>query len=192
MINNEEKQQICNNLMTYGHLFHTFMNICNIIEATEESQIATAAIIFTKTGDISLIINKQYWDSCDLKKKTFIIAHECLHIMLKHPIRYFQLLENNPDADIQQINLPMDLTINESLVEYYGFFRDEVDPENTLVWYDTLFSFPVQRDKNYEYYYNLMEKSKNSGDNSSNNLLDSHEWGNLDEDTKKTNRKSGK
>jgi len=84
----------------------------------------------------------------------FIIAHECLHVILNHGVR-IQCCENKDWA-----GQTIDVVTNHILIDKFGFIRSEVDPSNQLCWYDTIFSYDVLKDKCFEYYYNLIPVKK--------------------------------
>lgn len=158
----DEKQEILNNLQTYGNMYHTFFNLSNSYFTNE---IERCAIGFQSVDEgFSLLINEDFWNTLDINQKTFYIAHECLHIMLNHITRYIHMVENGMDkSTMTTANIAMDVTINESLVKYYNFIKSEVDPNNELCWMDTVFpNENLQATHNFEYYFELLQKYNNN------------------------------
>lgn len=130
--------------------------------------VKTAAVYFDSIGNsLEFKINPDYWAVQNNMQKQFIIAHECLHVILYHGFRILKLNSNQRAI----ANIALDLVVNHSLVNRFGFNRLEVDPNNIYCWTDTVFKDPVPDNKYYEYYYNLLEKSENnpSSEKSENN-----------------------
>lgn len=159
-MDNQEKQEILNNLQIYGNMYHVFFNLGNVYFTDE---IPRAAINFDNiNNNFSLLLNESFWKTLTLNQKTFYISHECLHIMLNHIQRYMNMVNNGMGKDTMEIaNIAMDLTINESLVKYYNFIKDEVDPDNSLCWLDTIFpnNTDIQANNNFEYYFELLQQN---------------------------------
>lgn len=128
----------------------------------------TAAVYFDAIGNsLDFKINPEFWAQQNAEQKQFVIAHECLHVILYHGFRITKL--NASERDIA--NIALDLIVNHSLVNRFGFVRSQVDPNNIYCWTDTVFKEFVPDNKYYEYYYNLLEKLESSG--KSNNSDDS-------------------
>lgn len=124
-------------------------------------EIPTAAVYFDRVGEcIDFKINKEFWESQSFLQKQFVIAHECLHVILYHGFRINNLNSNQA----RLANLALDIVVNHSLVDRFGFKREEADPENKLCWNDTVFKEnPPEPGRYYEFYYNLLEKLEEEG-----------------------------
>jgi predicted metal-dependent peptidase len=151
--------------------------------------IPTAAVAFNPKGEcIDFVINPDFWEKKTPVQKKFIVAHECLHVLLSHGIRAKDA--KNPEA----CNIAMDIVVNELLVSSFGFLRSEVDPatkvkhpltgemidlpKGSLVWRDKIKFDPqygkVDADQTFEYYYNRFEKMSASELGEMGDLADDH------------------
>lgn len=133
--------------------------------------IDTAEVRFDHEGNcVNFLFSKKFWDGLSYKQRAFIIAHECLHIVLNHGIRVRDTNVN--DAAIN--NIAADIVVNHLLVDKLGMRREEVDPENKYCWIDTIFDAKeqVEHGRNMEYYINLLKS--NSIDIGSQSLVDLH------------------
>ena len=99
----------------------------------------------------------------------FILAHECLHMILNHGLRI------RGCSNKKLANDALDIVVNHNLVDCFGFVRSEIDPHGELCWIDTIFpNQDVETNKSFEYYYNLLETSNQSpsGGNDHDHLSD--------------------
>lgn len=121
------------------------------------SQIETAAVQFDKNGEfIWFHFNPHFWKRLQFKDKIFVICHEALHIILNHGVR-----TRDAGGNHQATNVAIDIVVNHSLVNNFGFNRNEIDGWQDYCWIDTVFpeKKPTPRENEaYEYYYNLFEK----------------------------------
>lgn len=141
-------------------------------------QVKTAGVKFDRIGEvIDFLINPIFWATLDLTQKLFVICHECLHLILNHGARIL-----NCD-NLIKANVALDLVVNHCLITRFSFIRAEVDPFNKYCWIDTVFqdSQDIEQDRSFEYYYNLLE------DSISQESLDSHDFQDLSDLTKKLN-----
>ena len=124
----EEKIEIAKRLQEYHYFFRAFWDICDINFVDNKSDIDTAAVMFNDAGNcISLEINKKFWDNLNEMSKTFLICHECLHVVLEHAKRFIEYY-NKPE--FQSMNVAADVVINELLVTQFGFNRKAIDPKD--------------------------------------------------------------
>lgn len=154
-------------LEDYSSIFYTIWS--NVIpEYTTE--ISTAAVYFDTDHKVTKIgINPDFWDTLDTYTKTFILAHECLHIILDHGIRYdFQY-----KTDHQIANIAMDLAVNHKLVNNFGFNRYLIKDYKNYCWVDTIFKRKVDDTQSFEYYYNLLKDIESGSSKCGNSLKDS-------------------
>ena len=156
-LSSEEFLSLSRALMQHHAIFDRLWSMGRPV-FTEE--IPTAAVYFDKVGEtIEFKINPEFWKTLDDVQKQFVISHECLHVILYHGIRINQLKSD----DIKIANLALDIIVNHSLVDRFGFKREEIDPTNKYCWVDTVFKdSPPEAGKYYEYYYNLLEKNPES------------------------------
>jgi predicted metal-dependent peptidase len=141
--------------------------------------IPTACVVFDKTGNfINFLFNPILWKKSSLYEKTFIVCHEALHIILRHGYR-FKDAKNDSAA-----NVAMDISINHSLVDRFGFVRENISEWEELCWIDTVFKDDknlqnIPKDESAEYYLNLLNRKNKT---SFKKLLDEHQF--FDGDTK--------
>lgn len=158
-----EWREICLELQQFHAVFYKIWEIGKPVFTTE---IPTACVTFTKDGNyLNFLFNPDFWKSCTQYDKLFVICHECMHIMLNHGVR-FKNAEDNRIA-----NFAMDIAINHSLVNRFGFDRKSVTKSDDYCWTDTVFKNKkylgnaVPDDESSEFYYNLLfqaKKKKNS------------------------------
>ena len=139
----------------YFPLFETFHKMG---EPIFTDKIPTAAVSFDKKDNgkfINFIYNPKFWNRCTKYERSFITAHESLHVFLNHGMRS----QNLPVGEMELANIAMDVVVNHLLVENFGFDRDKIKFEKDLCWIDTVFknipggALPRQ---NFEYYFALL------------------------------------
>lgn len=126
--------------------------------------IKTAGVYFDRIGEcIDFRINEEFWNGLSLEQKKFVISHECLHVILQHGFR-INLLNSR---DLELANLALDVVVNHTLVDRFGFIRDEVDKNNKYCWLDTIFKDKaILKDQSYEYYFTkLRAEAEGNGEN---------------------------
>jgi len=150
----EEEIELTNLLAQHHTIFQTFWKIGTPIFTTK---ISTAAVGFDRQGDvIYMIINPDFWNSLDINNKLFVIAHECLHVVLNHGKR------GQECSDQELVNIAQDIVINELLVSGFGFHKETIQNWKNLCFVDTLFDLNTIADLNinilgsFKYYYNLL------------------------------------
>ena len=121
---------------------------------TDES-IPTACVRYDPTGEqINFLFNPKFWESIDDYKKSFVIAHECLHVLFNHVPR----MVNNKDQI--RFNIAADLVVNHTLINNFGFDRKLIKGNNDLCWVDTVFpDKEVFDSETLEYYFNLLKEN---------------------------------
>ncbi len=85
----------------------------------------TAAVSFDLQEQyLAFKFNPDFWESLSDYSRLFVIAHEALHVLLNHGTR-----SANPksDADMRDLNIAMDVTVNTQLVTAFGFRRECLD-----------------------------------------------------------------
>lgn len=155
-------------------IFYTLWNLGRPVFST---QTKTAAVSFDAVGEtINFEINEEFWNSLTDTQRLFILSHECLHVILYHGIRVSGL---KTKSEIKIANYAADIVVNHTLVDRFGFKREEVDPDNKLCWVDTVFKKDIpEPGHNFEYYYSLIEKDMEaSGGNTEldKSLADDHD-----------------
>ena len=116
--------------------------------------ISTAAIGFMQGQAMEFLINPQFWATRTPTQREFLLAHEMLHVILNHGERIRDTIKGNESA----ANAALDVVVNHTLVDYFNFKREEIDPKNQFCWRDTVFNKTVKADQTFEYYFNKLEK----------------------------------
>lgn len=155
--------------------FHAiFYNSWKMSKPFFSDSISTACVTFDENGKfLKFIFNKSFWEECSEYEKLFVICHETLHVILNHGTR-FKDCKNNKIA-----NTAMDLAINHSLINRFGFCRELMKLSDDLCWIDKFFDASIPDDENAEKYYSLLLKD-NSETDFKGNSFDQHEFINED------------
>lgn len=158
-------------LNDYHAIFYTFWSLGNI---SFSKSVQTASVVFEQDGSgrvVNFIFNPDYWQSLRHYDRIFIICHECLHIVFKHGKR-MRTLQNYDKIDKNKevltilnhkiINCAMDLAVNHTLVNRFGFIQKHIKGWNQLCWVETIFPGGDISNKKYSEYYigKLKENSK--------------------------------
>ena len=156
-MNRDEFFEISRQLEIHHAVFYRFWEMGQPYFTNE---IKTAAVSFDpKTGKlIRFLFNKDFWDSLTPDNRLFIICHEALHIVLEHGRRAIGATKQEQSA----ANMAMDVVINHSLVERFGFKKDDTDPDNKYCWIETVYpdkKEDIEKDRSFEYYYNNIDFS---------------------------------
>jgi len=116
--------------------------------------IETAAVRFNKQGEfLEFLFNPKFWEEKTPYERLFVIAHECLHVILNHGKRIGgQVTEAK--------NVTLDIVVNHALVNNFGFDRLKIKNSNELCWVDTVFKDKpgLPTNESFEFYYNLLPK----------------------------------
>ena len=149
-----EFASIAFNLLDYHSIFYMIIQLgCPIFEEVEG--IETAAVSLNKEENkINFFFNPHFWDSIDDLTRSFIISHECLHVILNHN---FRLAETKHDQFIA--NIAFDIVVNHMLVESFGFDRTKIQKQDQLCWVDTVFGKDgksIPTNLSYENYYGML------------------------------------
>lgn len=158
-------------------IFSTFWALGNI---SFSKSIPTAAVNFERDGSgraVNFVFNPDFWQELSHYDRMFIICHECLHIVFKHGKRMMtrQNYENiNKTKEITKMlnhqitNIALDLPVNHSLVNRFGFFQKNIKNWNKYSWVDTVFPGQnVPDSKYFEYYMGELYKNAQKIDISS-------------------------
>lgn len=151
-ISNEDWMKISQDLEEHHSLFYQCWQMGRPVFT---DAIPTAAIHFNKEGDyLEFLFNPDFWLSQTHYERLFIIAHECLHVTLNHGRRTINQLQVNADI----VNALLDIVVNHTLVNNFGFDRNQIGDQANLCWVDTIFPDKPDTPTNeaFEYYYNLL------------------------------------
>lgn len=118
-------------------------------------KVETACVVFNRHGEfIEFCFNPTFWEELDHYSRLFVIAHECLHIILNHGLR------TTSNTDKNRVNAALDVVVNHLLTRCFGFEKDKVKNSKNLCWIDTVYpdeykNFIVDNES-YEFYYRLL------------------------------------
>jgi predicted metal-dependent peptidase len=168
IIDSQDFYEVVQELSVFNNVFLTLWKLGKPVFTNE---IETACVTFDKEGkELYFYFNPDFWNSINLYNRSFVIAHECLHVILKHGYR---ALESIPRV----ANMALDVAVNHSLINNFGFNYDFIDSAQNLCWVSTVFpDKKVDDDKSFEYYYDLMLENNeiNGGAESKLILVDDH------------------
>lgn len=154
-ISRDEWFAISNALEEYHSIFYKVWQMGKPIFTND---VETAAIHFDEIGGfVNFLFNPKFWKTLDFRNKLFVISHEALHVILNHGVR----TQNAGKLNRRACNTAMDIVVNHSLINSFGFSRNEIINQEKLCWVDTVYAgrktLPPDNET-YEYYYNLFEK----------------------------------
>lgn len=141
----KEILEIKKSLIAHHGVFRCFWDLCTPIYS---QSIKTACVEFDQDGNyLKFLINPNFWHQKNLEEKKFIICHECLHILRGHGLRSIGKIN-------KQNNLAMDIVVNESLVKFFSFKKETIDPLDEYIWFDKFFKNnpEIEAWRNFEYY----------------------------------------
>ena len=129
---------------------------------TDDPKIPTACLQHDPRSykPLQFCFNRGFWEELDTISRAFVIAHECLHAILRHGPRSKAVMESG--ADQETVNVAMDVAVNHMLITAFGFERDKVEVAEGACWVDTVFKGQVVSENlSFEEYYELLIKQPN-------------------------------
>ena len=178
-ISNEEWAELCSALLDHHSLFY---KIGEMGRPCLTDSIPTACVTFDKNGNfINFLFNPEFWFNSSFYEKVFVLCHECLHLILRHGHRF------KDSKDNLTANYAMDIVVNHSLVNRFGFIRENIKGWEELCWVDTIFknkkinNLDIPQDETAEYYLNLIKRVYSNDKNFMQKLVDTHEFGEGDD-----------
>jgi len=152
MLELEKFLEISRDLERHHSLFYTLWEMG---KPHFTNTVSTAGVIFNKDGhQLSFLFNTDFWNSISDYERSFVISHECLHVILNHGIRTRSSKNNSAS------NIALDIVVNHLLINKFGFERPKLSSslDKKLCWTDTVFKETIQTNMCFEYYYNLLKK----------------------------------
>ena len=114
MLASEEFLSISRRLECHHAIFNQLWSMSRPV-MTED--VPTLAVLFDKVGEcIDFKINPNFWSTLTDLQKDFVIAHECLHVILYHGFRISNLEPHQRGL----ANMALDVVVNHSLVSQFG------------------------------------------------------------------------
>lgn len=136
----------------------------------------TACITFNDIGsNLDFLFNPDFWQKCNNETRKFVVCHEALHVLFNHGRRITEILSKKSQNLMMYANVAMDIVINELLISEFNFKKEEINISACFI--DTVFkdTTNIERNKSFEYYYNLLiEDSANVNDSIKGLLLNDH------------------
>lgn len=139
-----------------------FYHLVRMGEPRFTTSASTAGVTWDEREErILFVFNPYLWDRLDTYQRTFVLCHEALHIILKHPRRFGHILdEDDPRQKKAAVNVSADCVINELLIKKFGFNRARLQEDlkgvglPPVCWFDSTFpDKPIRRDLNFEHYF---------------------------------------
>lgn len=151
ILSEEEFENLAADLEDKHALFHAFWQLGKI---TFSNEIQTAAVSFNEDGQtIEFMFNQQFWKSLSDYDRMFVICHECLHVALNHGFR----ARDSKNKELS--NIAMDIVVNHTLVDSFGFIRNNITDWQNFCWVETVLpNMGVPSNETFEYYYNKLVK----------------------------------
>lgn len=139
-------------LLEYYEIFYRFWTVGYPEFST---RVDTCAVFFEKkTGKyIKFVFNPDFWDTLDNYERAYIIAHECLHLILNHGKRALE------SEDHQRANVALDIVVNNILSNGLGLKKTETLLQGQHM--ETVFKDQdkVLKNRSFEYYYNYIKEN---------------------------------
>jgi predicted metal-dependent peptidase len=154
---------LADSLSSYHELFYSLFNMGH---PSFTKEISTACVLFSRFDGayMQFLFNPKFFTDLSKYGRNFVFCHECMHIVYDHGKRM-----KNRDPKIS--NIAMDLAVNHSLINKFGFdynYLDEFLQKGCFIW--NIFTEKEIEEHNisdngyFEYYYNLLIKhGKNEG-----------------------------
>lgn len=125
--------------------------------------VETAAVQLNGANVVNFLFNPDFWSSLTDYERQFVICHECLHVILNHGVRVKKMTDT--------VNQALDVVVNHTLVNRFGFDRSKLSMGKSLCWVDTIWPGQNMPDnESFEYYIQRFPKNGSKAE-----LLDSHE-----------------
>lgn len=161
MITDAEYLDILQGLEDHHAIFYQLWEMGRPV-FTEE--VDTSAVRFDlKNQYLAFQFNPDFWEELDDYSRLFVIAHEALHVLLNHGAR---CASPQDDADLRDMNVAMDVTVNTQLVGAFGFRRECLDDRIAQAgcFKDTVFGPDREvRFNHFEYLYRQLAAVETAG-----------------------------
>jgi predicted metal-dependent peptidase len=153
-----DRIEIAKSIQQHHYLFRAFWDMVDI-EWVEDPDIDVGAVWFDQEGDcLKLSLNEDFWLDSNEHTRMFVVAHECLHVILEHGKRFSEWWGK---SEFNTMNVAADIVIDHMLENSFGFDRSKLPDRITKegCWIDTVFEKnPPPHNQSTEYYFNLLKK----------------------------------
>jgi hypothetical protein len=143
------EKKLCADLTSINPIFGAMFRNGSLVFSNEFD---TAALDIVE-GKFRVSFNARYWKRINPRTRLFVICHEYLHVILGHwldPVR---------KVDTEWYGIAQDIQVNEMLIKYFGFVREDIHNWKEKCWIDVVFreaSNVVKPDMSCDYYYDLI------------------------------------
>jgi predicted metal-dependent peptidase len=161
----KEYLEVAKDLEGYNTIFQKFWGMGRPFFT---KSIPTAAVGWDKNGNLDrYLFNPDFWEESDRILRSFVVAHECLHVVLDHYSRFFSQ-EDLTEKERKKRNIATDIVINHLLLDCMELNQSQVDPidpetgKRKYCWINTIFKpNTVLKNKSSEYYLEMLEDENN-------------------------------
>lgn len=157
-ITNEKFYEISRSLEHHHALFY---KLWEMGKPQFDPSVETAAVAFDREkGEFfAFLFAPEFWYTLDDYERSFIISHEALHIILNHGYRTLNTINK------EMCNVALDVVVNHTLVNNFGFDRSRLCNTGKGCWVDTVWpNENVPENKSFEFYYGkLIKEAMESG-----------------------------
>jgi len=170
-LSDAELLEIGASIEDYHSIFYKFFEMSSVMF---DDHVPTACVCFLKHGKPELRLGEKFWVGLNLRERLFVICHECLHVLLDHGIRNGLEI---PGATPELVNKAQDITINEMIVDLFGYDREDLRNWQKYCWIETCFENHVliKRNETFIYYLKkLIEEPPKEGEDDGPTTLDEH------------------
>lgn len=152
-----------------------------------EAKVIPTACIQYKNESLTFMFCKKFFDKLSDEEAKFVICHEMLHVLLNHGKRFRQAIMSKDRRVADKTNKALDIAINESLLDFFNFKREDLTLLESLplCFINTIFkdTTDILRGQTGEYYYLKMQDEENlkEGAGSGDSLNDHTQFVTMDE-----------
>lgn len=147
---------------------YLYTYVIHIGTPTYSNSVKTMAVIWEGMGSyagIKFLVNEKFLKQLSVQDSAFVIAHEALHIALKHHLTYN--LNKEYFSDFSKFNIATDLIINDALI-YLGFNKPEI-AGHELYYGEDVVGYDASHESVFDVYPDIPDNysKKNSEDSES-------------------------
>ena len=161
-----DKQYFLEQLEDYSVLFRA---VAELSQPIYTKQIDTAGVVL-QNGKLYFLINYDFFWKLSEVERLFILCHESLHVFFNH-FEYINNLSNSEYKLKELANIAMDIVINETLVNHFGFNRRKLNfysngQKTKIPFINTVFTkeqiekYDIDFQKGYLYLLDCLKKEQ--------------------------------
>lgn len=161
-----DKQYFLEQLEDYSVLFRA---VAELSQPIYTKQIDTAGVVL-QNGKLYFLINYDFFWKLSEVERLFILCHESLHVFFNH-FEYINNLSSGEYKLKELANIAMDIVINETLVNHFGFNRRKLNfysngQKTKIPFINTVFTkeqiekYDIDFQKGYLYLLDCLKKEQ--------------------------------